>query len=222
MQIKYIDALYSRFIQAKGYNGMDLNSSYMNDEFEEWLEQCADQLSKYRRYLDYRKIDYNRSDVAEIGHGSLDTVIEKNSKSLIVTPYSDSFENKEDYNIASGYFHGFGYNFSVCKRDSELCLVTKEIVMNLDNYNTFITQNPSDLRLLKKLIRASYFGRDIRICFYGNDSDNDKEKKIKIMNDLKDKIFDYEYEEINVVDKFMYLIYTNKNKEESKQLKKTF
>ena len=104
MQLNYLDVLYSKFLKAKGYNKMSVDSKYMNDEFEEWLERCSMQLDEYRAYLDYRRIRYNDSDVVEVGHGSLDTLIPKNSKSLIITPYSNSFENKNEYNILDGYF----------------------------------------------------------------------------------------------------------------------
>lgn len=221
MQLNYLDVLYSKFIKAKGYNKISVNSKYMNDEFEEWLERCSMQLDEYRAYLDYRKLVYDKNDVIEIGHGSLDTVIPKNSESLIVTPYSSSFENQDEYNILNGYFKCNTLGAWAYTDDPKKQVINNQIIADLSNYNTFITQNPNDLRILHDLTRAHDIGKNILVCFYGNNCDADRDFKMNVLKELKEQLLiDYKCEQINVKNSFISLIYSDRS-EEQKQIKKT-
>lgn len=218
MQLNYLDVLYSKFLKAKGYNKMSVDSKYMNDEFEEWLERCSMQLDEYRAYLDYRRIRYNKNDVVEIGHGALDTVMPKNSKSLIITPYSNSFENKNEYNILDGYFKCNTLGIGAYEKDPKVHTFDNNLIADLRNYNTFVTQNPNDLRVLHDISRAHIIGKNILVCFYGNNCDADRKLKMDILKELKEQLLtDYKEEEISVRKSFINLIYSPAIQEEIEQ-----
>lgn len=172
----YLNFLIEQYKKARG-NELDLDSKLSLIDFRDWLYQMTLITKEYKNIL-LSNFDINNSNSIEIGKGIYDTIATTDLNIRVATPFSLKNNIKMEFVMIGNQpfykFYGTG---------------TTNLV-KIDDFNkTFLTHNP-------------YFENDILnwevlnniiVGVYGSNNDKDKEFKINLIRELKNKINNQEY-----------------------------
>lgn len=215
----YFNYLYDQFRRARGYENIDLNSmSFLND-FSSWLKEMQKHGETYIQFLNSIGLDIDHYDVAEIGKGKCDSIVQ-DLTTTIITPYPEGIDR-----------HGFDYcrlitaRFKVYNGKPALLMKGLSKEQELDTlspsmFRIFMTQNPysnKQIAYWDELHNLS--DKDIIVGVFGNVHDKDKEYKLEQIREFRDKLYD-SYNEDYTTEKDMYSYIISSDKSKKKKLTK--
>lgn len=152
-------------------------------EFDNWLNERSLCGEVYLNLLKSMGININTSDTYEIGKGNLDSIVANYPKTYMITPFYDQNNFTSDRTIIGtfGVFHNKPTLIRVNKGMFDLTTLQSGI--------TCMTQNPYASKdiLNWDLLHNSGNGK-ITVGIYGNTSDCDRNKKIRELKMLRDKL----------------------------------
>lgn len=200
-----IKLLINQFKDSKGYKKVDINSKRFKQEFDEWLKELRNIGYDYLRFLEDLEIEYAVSDTVEIGKCYLDSVVLDNGKTSIITPYANNIAKISSNPITMADFDVYG--------DSEIATNGNKLIPIYGLMNRFMTQNPYSFNDLNNWDRLHNTNRNITIGLYGKVKDKDKDKKIKCIKEIKEKLLDTKYNEKYTVidDSYLYVLSSTNN-----------
>lgn len=204
----YIYNLINQYEKAKGLEYVDLFSEKFYDEFLDWIGQRKEMGKTYANMLNYFGIDYDNSSCAEVEKTSFDYVTSK-AKTTIISPFTINNEENSNKQILDAYF--------VIANKKPYAIIENypnDIIAKIDNkeINHFLIQNPYDEENIYRWKDLPKNGYDITVGMYGNVLDEDRKKKIEILNSLKHKLTVPVKEEFTCLDHNYYYIISTSNK----------
>lgn len=188
---KYYMLLAMQYQMSIGISGtracLNFNSKRFNKELLDWLKERRKIGYKYVDFLNYLGLDITTRETAEIDKGKYDSIVTSYDTSLI-TPYYYGVDIKDD-KVLNYVFFPDSKNPALLKIDYMGKL--REITSAPNYINQYITENPyrrTDIFGFEELHNGGNF--NIIVGMYGHIHDNDKEKKLKQLKDLREKIID--------------------------------
>lgn len=208
----YLNNLLNQFNDATGSNLTDVNSL----EFIKWKNRRLMQGYTYTRLLSYMGVLFDDYSCAEIGKGREDSAFLSYDTSII-SPYIDNplCYEKEGKIIVSDFEVVCSVPSLVKYRDGKIIDFT---VVPVEDIKNFMTQNPYNDDCIKdwwQLHIGDYNG--ITFGVFGNIYDKDKDKKIKLLNNLKEKMIDCYVECSDYIgDQYFHVVATDMDKKYSR------
>lgn len=175
-----MDNLFKQFIESRyhGYNIERKHIDIIKDEFSNWIKERKQLADDYSNFLLCNSFEIDKPDVAEIGKCFVDSS-SKDLNNLIITPYTNGFENCNNQNIIYG---------RLTEENRKPFIVAKtKIIDPKDLISTYMTQNPynfDDTVVLNEIFRKT--NNNCIIGMYGSISDADYEKKVKLIELLSE------------------------------------
>lgn len=204
---KYLNNLIEQFKAATGVKNIDIHSKQFLSEFSEWIKSRQLMGEKYTIFLDYTGFRFADSNCAEIGKGYFDSVVTPFKTTIItsskLTPLVSS--NR----IISGnmrVYQGQPLLISKCKQTNKMDVIPNDII------HTFMTQNSYNPGLIRGWDDLHNSGKnDIILGLYGCIYDRDIEKRIKQLEQVREKLVYREYIENYSTDgdNYFYVIGSN-------------
>ena len=183
---RIVRLLEEKYILARGYKNM---KSISEKDFIRWIFERKEIGNEYVDFLENLNLSIKTPQTAEIGKSMFDTIV-SSFDTTVITPH-DYFETGKRV---------LKYDFFP-NREPRLIKYNDEkmdIIPVPEDIKQFITQNPYDefdLIGYEDLFNGNY---DVIVGMYGHIHDNDKERKLRMLRDLKDKIttnrYNIEYE----------------------------
>ena len=205
---EYYQKIASQYKKATGIKKIDLKSKAFLEELEEWLTERKKILNEYKIILHYMGLGFDFPITAEIGKGCYDTVFSKDEQTAIITPYTHGINNIKGNKIIKGKIKIANY-----PKNKEYILLK-----SIDYISVLMTQNPytpKDIKNWEKLYLLC--GYHIITGIYGKHIDKDRDKKIMMLKELKEKLQDNCIDNyIEIDDDYYYIITTNKDYKEEK------
>ena len=206
---EYLKNLILQFAQATGVENVDIHSESFINEFTSWIFERKKIVPNYQEFITYlSKNPCIGASSVEIGKGEFDSIA-IDSEVSIITPYTEGVK-KTKGSLIKG-------NFLVVE---EMPLIEVEEKGKIEVYSVndvyrFITQNPYTQKELVNWENLHNSGRCITVGVYGKVYDKDIESKIKLMEELKSKLFSGYVSEYNTErDNYMYVVSSNAIKKE--------
>ena len=209
----YFNYLYEQFRHAKGLDKIDVSSMEFLKDFSNWLKEMQERGKLYINFLESIGINIDNYDIAEIGKGKSDSIVQ-DLTTTIITPYPEGLDR-----------NGFNYCRLITAKfkiyDGVPALLNKDMNGNkiLDTlsptmFNTFMTQNPytpKHIEYWDELHNKS--DKRIIIGVFGSMYDKDSVDKINKLNEFKRKL-DGSYQEDYITDgdTYSYVIASDKLK----------
>lgn len=197
----YLNFLIEQYKKTKGLD-IDLESKLSLIDFRDWLYQMTLITKEYKNIL-LNKLDINNANSIEIGKGVYDTIVTDDLNIRVATPFSFKNNTKMELVIINNnpFYRFYGDN-------------TINLVKIDESNKTFLTHNPytsDDILDWENL-------NNIVVGVYGNNQDKDKEFKINLIQELKQRIVNQEYFDYldNSYDTYCYFIAPKKKKYPSK------
>ena len=190
---EYYMLLVRQYFESQGMNpilsSINIKSKRFQKELFMWLKERSKIGEKYVDFLFYLGKDITNLETAEIEKGKYDSIV-RPYETTVITPYyyPDEKNNKEILRYA--FFPDFNTP-GLLKLDNQQNL--QEIKESPSYIQQYITENPyrrTDLFGIEDLHNGGNF--DILVGVFGDIQDRDKEKKIKLLKELRDKIIDDE------------------------------
>lgn len=178
----YYNYLIKQYKEACGIKE-DVSLDKFLTEFDNWLNERSLCGEVYLNLLKSMGININTSDTYEIGKGNLDSIVANYSETNMITPFYDRSNFASDRTIIGtfGVFHSKPTLIRVNKGMFDLTTLQSGI--------TCMTQNPYTSKDIHNwdLLHNSGNGKII-VGIYGNASDCDRNKKIRELKMLRDKL----------------------------------
>ena len=196
----YLKNVLEQYKSATGCKQIDFKSTMFRSDFNSWLNQRKDLSSTYRSLLDYLESESDYSMTAELGKGLVDSIA-PDTGTTIITPYTYGFNRRQGNRIIQGTIS------YVSSNDTHKSLEENDKTLHLD---TFMTQNPyhnQELDIFEKMHNSEKY--DIIVGIYGTNYDKDKETKLKLLKEFKERLYEnYKEEYMRYNDKYFYAIAT--------------
>lgn len=204
----YYDMLVKSFLSAKGLksSNIDLNSESFVSEFAGWVKERRKIGLDYLSFIESLvKLNSTKEVVAEIGKGESDTLITGDSR-IIITPFTKNIKREKPELLVEGFLW-------VERCRPIIIRGNKPIDISKCNIKRFITHNPyskGNIRNWETLHNSEKY--NITVGIYGSVYDHDIEDKIKVLNQLRDKLNDNCFYEKNVErgDIYMHVVSSNR------------
>lgn len=205
----YLESLMMQFMLATGRKSIDISLDLFSKEFKEWIKRRQLDGKKYVALLECLGIEYMSLHTAEIGKGQYDSIVYKNGKTTIITPFSDEFKEMGSNLIIhdSKVYDKFNI-MACCKNNSKILF---------PNITNIMTQNPYEISQIYKWAQIHNNGySNITVGMYGDVQDEDRNEKIDALKILKEKLSNENYIErfATVADSYMYVLSTFNIEEE--------
>ncbi len=196
------------FLSAKGLksSNIDPNSECFISEFAGWVKERKTIGLDYLSFIfSSLKLSNNQELIAEIGKGESDTLITGDSR-IIITPFTKNIKREKPELLVEGALW-------VERSHPILIRGNKPIDISKCNIKRFITHNPyskGNIRNWETLHNSEKY--NITVGIYGSVYDHDIEDKIKVLNQLRDKLNDNCFYEKNVErgDIYMHVVSSNR------------
>lgn len=196
------------FLSAKGLKSpnIDPNSECFISEFAGWVKERKTIGLDYLSFIfSSLKLSNNQELIAEIGKGESDTLITGDSR-IIITPFTKNIKREKPELLVEGALW-------VERSHPILICGNKPIDISKCNIKRFITHNPyskGNIRNWETLHNSEKY--NITVGIYGSVYDHDIEDKIKVLNQLRDKLNDNCFYEKNVErgDIYMHVVSSNR------------
>lgn len=179
---QYLKRLAVQFAEAEGITSIDMNSKTFLNEFNIWLGEIKNMCELYPGFLDSMNVKYDGIDCAEVGKGEYDSAFSDYKTTII----SEMPIDVDDDRLVVA-------NFVVM--DDKPTLVNKSesiffhVPISKKKIQTYLTQNPYYPELIEDWERmASENGNDIVLGMYGRLIDKDREKKITMLEKIRDRL----------------------------------
>lgn len=195
------------FLSAKGLksSNIDPNSECFISEFAGWVKERKTIGLDYLSFIfSSLKLSNNQELIAEIGKGESDTLITGDSR-IIITPFTKNIKREKPELLVEG-------SLWVERCRPIIIRGNKPIDISKCNIKRFITHNPyskGNIRNWETLHNSEKY--NITVGIYGSVYDHDIEDKIKVLNQLRDKLNDNCFYEKNVErgDIYMHVVSSN-------------
>ena len=203
----YYDILVKSFLSARGYNAteIDLNSEYFVSEFASWIKERRKMGLDYLSFIEpLINLNNTKEIIAEIGKGESDSLL-KDTDSIMITPFTKHIERIKPETLVEG-------SLWIERSHPLIIRGNKSTDISKCNIQRFITHNPyskGNIRNWETLHNSEKY--NITVGIYGSIFDNDIDGKIKMLNQLKEKIKDNCFYERNtdVNGVYMHVISSN-------------
>lgn len=203
------DYLIEQYKHAKGIKKADIYSKSFSIGFNNWLNQKKVIGNEFLDYLKFLDLDYKNSNCAEVGKGEQDTLV-KPFDTKILSLNTNEITGVDKNRFITGnlrIFEGNAYLFL----NHELKVITNNVV------DTYLIHNPYSFNSISGIEDIHNNGSaNVILGVYGSTHDNDLEKKINRLNDIKDKLVGNYISEYETCDGAYYYILASKNKVKSK------
>lgn len=214
--LKHSEKVINQYKTANGIKEIkDPTDIQFTTDLSEWIRTRDKVGGEYINYLKYllNTSTFN-SEYVEIGKGNLDTITKNTNMSMITPFYLEevltAFTNSKSP-IVTGIFKVYddGYPVIIPHDYNEINKI------NLNCVERYFTQNPYSIDDIKNWDRLHNLGRNITLGIYGKNYDKDIEEKIKLLKEVKNKLFDgYKYiDELETKgDSYFYVISSSRTK----------
>ena len=203
------DYLIEQYKHAKGIKKADIYSKSFINSFSYWLKQRKIMGNEFLNYLSFLDLNYKNSNSAEVGKGEQDTLV-KPFDTKILSLNTDGITGVDKNRLITGnlrIFEGNAYLFL----NHELKVITNNVV------DTYLIHNPYSFNSISGIEDIHNNGSaNVILGVYGSTHDNDLEKKINRLNDIKDKLVGNYISEYDTYDGAYYYILASNNKVKSK------
>ena len=182
----YYDILVRAFLSANGLKStdIDLNSEFFVSEFAHWIKERRKIGLDYLSFIEpLAKLNSTKEVVAEIGKGESDTLITGDNH-IIITPFTKNIKREKPELLVEG-------SLWVERCRPIIIRGNRSVDISKCNIKRFITHNPyskGNIRNWETLHNSEKY--NITVGIYGSIYDHDIEDKIKVLNQLKDKLND--------------------------------
>ena len=202
--------LYYGFLEFQYYEATskDVLKTLKNDGHLDFNEDGLDWIfernkigGKYVRFLNYLNKDITTKDTAELDKGIYDSIV-KDYDTTVITPYHYPNRNMNKNVLHYEFFPSVNYN-GLFKTDYKGRI--DEILSSPEYIKRYMLLNPYrmvDLCGFEDLFNNSNY--DVIVGMYGSLNDYDKEKKLKQLKILRDKIISNDIKMEIVYDKDCY------------------
>lgn len=185
MTLNYMDQLIKQYKESQGLSCFEKNEQG-REELKSWLKQQSEICKLYRDYLVRNGIQYTTELTAEIGKGRYDTVVTRDTETILLT--NNISDSKKDWLFERTLPGSLVVRDNSCYVISEDQKTRSHRSYPLNYIQLFFTQNPYDVTKLGSMIRAAQTHKYVLIGAYGKLSDKDKVKKIESLRKLKDNL----------------------------------
>ena len=204
----YYDILVRAFLSANGLKStdIDLNSEFFVSEFAHWIKERRKIGLDYLSFIEpLAKLNSTKEVVAEIGKGESDTLITGDNH-IIITPFTKNIKREKPELLVEG-------SLWVERCRPIIIRGNRSVDISKCNIKRFITHNPyskGNIRNWETLHNSEKY--NITVGIYGSIYDHDIEDKIKVLNQLKDKLNDNCFYERNTErgDIYMQVVSSNR------------
>lgn len=204
----YYDMLVRVFLSANGLKStdIDLNSEFFVSEFAHWIKERRKIGLDYLSFIEpLAKLNSTKEVVAEIGKGESDTLITGDNH-IIITPFTKNIKREKPELLVEG-------SLWVERCRPIIIRGNRSVDISKCNIKRFITHNPyskGNIRNWETLHNSEKY--NITVGIYGSVYDHDIEDKIKVLNQLRDKLNDNCFYEKNVErgDIYMQVVSSNR------------
>ena len=207
MEHDYMVELIRQFKKARGLDKFDINDEGFQREFTDYIQEMYSHRNEYIRLLHTLNVYTDDERTVEVGKGPLDSAV-IDTKSTIVTPVYNLFEERE----------GKTFEGTSIIHNGDICMKKIDGIEELDiaSGRVYMTHNMYHFRNTEGWYQLTY-GNDVLIGAYGRIIDNDKDKKIKKINERFNEIGNA-FVNHGIVDDYYY--YAMKSKPKTKELVK--
>ena len=211
---EYLNMVLGQYKAAIGSNSeLNINNEKVQKELAEWLYKRGKIGKLYTSFLDYLNIEFAYSNCAEIGKGTYDSVV-KNFDTAIITPYDNEITEVDKERV-------FVSKFEIEESKPYLLKGSKKIILHPYVFSKFMTQNNDDIRNWENLHNSGDYS--IIVGAYGENNEQDKDNKIKEIEELRNKVCDHRdivFEYDTTKDAY-FIVVATKVKVKVKELTKT-
>lgn len=205
---EYLLNLKQQFKKATGSNTNDINSPEFIKEFNDWLFKRRITGDQILTTLDKLEFEIDNPNCAELGKGRYDSIVFPYD-TTIITPYYKSF-NIPRFSSGKIITEEFDVYNCVPILTSKHNSISDIKIIKPEEISTYMVHNPYSHKDINRLIQLNT-NPNISIIFsvFGNNCDKDKDTKIKMLNQLKDKILDVDAiieEQITSNDKYWNIL----------------
>lgn len=178
----YYNYLIKQYKESCGIKE-DVSLDKFLTEFDNWLKERSLCGEVYLNLLKSMGININTSDTYEIGKGNLDSIVANYPKTNMITPFYDRSNFVSDRTIIGtfGVFHSkptlIRVNkgmFDLTTLQSGITCMTQNTYTSKDILNWDLLHNSGNVKII--------------VGIYGNTSDCDRNKKIRELKMLRDKL----------------------------------
>ena len=203
---EYYNHLLKQFVEAKGIKNVDEKSETFIEDFINWSVDRKLTLKNYISIIgDTNVFPLYDETTAEVGKGVVDS-IGKELGIKLITPYGEKMNNPK--NVIPANLEVLKGIPTVVKGCNDNLIL---LPLNPRRFRNFITQNPYDKGCIKNWNDLHNSGEyNIIIGVYGETSDKDRQSKIKMLKEFKDKLENgYREEQAIIYGNYYYLVYSD-------------
>lgn len=176
MNKEYMKNLVMQYVNSTGTKNIDINSENFIQEFKSWLSLIIKLSDGYIELLKFLNVDYNSLTMAEVGKGKYDSIVLNNGSTIMITPY---IKEKINNPLVSHQFVSLkGRPFIICKDKPKIIKIG-----NIMTQNPYSEASIHDFNLLHDMNEC-----DITVGVYGENTDKDKEQKLKMLKNFSEKL----------------------------------
>ena len=195
---EYIMNLAKIYKEATGTKTIDLESQMFLDELTSWIKERNKIMQQYAICLNYMDIEYDNPMTIEVGKGIYDSIACENNTTTIITPYAQDLKQLYQNKILEG-------TIKIDNKHSK----EKDLTNYIENFDTFMTHNPYHKKEIKDWpILYNDLKYNIILGVYGKNFDKDKESKLKMLKEIKERIISEQCHDkfIKINDDYFYTI----------------
>ena len=197
----YLNNIIEQYQKATGNKKIDLSSVSFREELDSWLNYRNKIGYTYRSLLNYMNLEYSNQMTAELGKGLVDSIVSKNGTTTLITPFTYGLDKKQGNKIIRGNIR------YVSKNTKHKSIDQEDSVSFIDS---FMTQNPyyqQELDIFEAMHNTGQY--DIIVGIFGTNYDKDKDNKIRLLREFKDRLNkNYKEKYIKFNDNYCYTIAT--------------
>ncbi len=200
---KNIDNLYfyhliQQYRNTVGKEYIPDNFDSLMNELYDWIRERKLSMDSYRLLLDCMDIEYNHSMTAEIGKGVYDSIC-YDKKTTLITPYIYKLDGSIRNNVIQS-------SIQISDISDNSCLSS---LFSIDMIMTENPYNESNIKNWESIFNNSNMHAVVGV--YGKNYDKDKTKKIRMLENFKQKIMEsYQEEFYRLKDDYAYVLATKK------------
>lgn len=208
---QYSNYLIEQFVEAEGMKN-DLKLPEIVNELKHWLEHQKKHIILYKKALKELNVPYDNIYCAELGKGTEDSIVYIQETTTMITPYIAT-KNQTSKNII--------LPFDIKIKEGHIILKREEGTKIINGFNRYITQNPYIPSDLEKWVQLHLKNQPITIGVYGKTADKNRDQKIKLIKNIKEKSYaNFIYIENEVYQDTYVSIFTTKPSQQEKILQK--
>jgi len=177
---EYLSYLIHQFHAAKSEKVTNVILPKSLDNFNCFIKERRCQAGIYRKFLEQMKISYQGKETCEIGKGTLDSIVFRQTKTSMVTPYinTDELENESQMIMTA----------LVEEREGHLYCLHNHKEMMMSNYQRYMTENPYESSMLSLFQKIHLSGGVITVGVYGGILDKDRNEKLTLMREFRKRL----------------------------------